>query len=190
MLPGAEKKAQRAAALAARSALSPEDRSAKSEALCRAFAALPEVQTAKTILSYAAAGAEADMTAFHRWAEQAGKQLAFPVSLPDGIMEARVPRSAEDWTVGRYGLREPDPARSALVSPEEIDLVIVPCVAFDESGRRLGHGAGYYDRYLPQCRNARFAAAAFEAQKQPRVCTDGLDVAMDIAVTEDRIYRF
>ena len=190
MLPADEKKAQRAAALAARSALSSSERKAKSEALCRCLTALPEVQTAKTILSYAAAGSEADLAVFHHWAMQTGKRLAFPVSLPDGIMEARTVCSAEDWRDGRYGLREPDPARTVLVLPEEIDLVIVPCVAFDEDGRRLGHGAGYYDRYLPRCTRACCIAAAFEAQKLERVCTTDLDETMDIVVTEDRVYRF
>ena len=189
MLPD-EKKAQRTAALAARCALSEAQRSEKSAAICRRLTELPELQNARCILSYAAAGAEAELTALHDWARRQGKRLAFPVPLPGGVMEAWEPRDAESWTTGRFGLSEPARERSDPVAPETIDAVIVPCVAFDAAGRRLGHGAGYYDRYLPQCTHARFVAAAFEAQRLARVCVTDLDTAMHAVVTEDRVYRF
>jgi 5-formyltetrahydrofolate cyclo-ligase len=79
-------------------------------------------------------------------------------------------------------------AASELVAPEEIDLVLVPCVAFDKNRNRLGHGAGYYDRYLPLCTRAKCIAVAFEAQRLPRVVTDAHDRRMDAVVTEKKIY--
>lgn len=175
--------------MAARGALSEEARRIRSAAVCRRLTELPEIAAARTILSYAALGTETDLAAFHAWAQREGKTVAFPVTQPGGIMYAAVPRSAESWTQGRFGLREPEPANSDPVAPELLDAVIVPCVAFDGQGRRLGHGAGYYDRYLPHCIHACCAAAAFEAQKLAQVCVNDLDIAMDIVVTEDRIYR-
>ena len=185
-----DKQAQRAAALAARKMLSQEDRSAYSDAVSAFLMLMPEIAAARTILSYVATEFETDLAAFHTWAQQMGKTLAFPVTHPGGIMDAMVPRDADSWVQARFGLCEPAPARSDLMQPEALDVVIVPCVAFDEELRRLGHGAGYYDRYLPQCPKACRIAVAFEAQKLPQVCITELDAAMDAVVTEARIYRF
>lgn len=179
-----EKKAQRALALSRRNALTPEERAAFSAAICRHLTALPALQKAKFILSYMAAGSEADLSDFHRWATARGKVLAFPVSLSGGRMEAYVPEDSEGWERGRYGIRAPIPERSRPVEPRELDAVVLPCVGFDGQGRRLGHGGGYYDRYLPQCPQAAPILAAFEAQRLERVAVDGHDRPFRVAVTE------
>ena len=87
----------------------------------------------------------------------------------------------------RTGIYNMSTGRIMQLSPEEIDLVLLPCVAFDRCGHRLGHGAGYYDRYLPQT-HAAAVAVAFEAQKLPRVSADRFDRSMDAIVTEERVY--
>jgi 5-formyltetrahydrofolate cyclo-ligase len=186
----ADKRAQRAVATAARDALSPEEIRARSAALCRRLTELPELRGARTILSYLAIGSEADLSALHDWAARAGKTIAFPVTHPHGVMDARVPDDEHAWVSARFGLSEPDPARSRLIDPADFDLVLVPCVAFDADGRRLGHGAGYYDRYLPRCTRAKRICVAFEAQRLPLVTTNQFDAAMDAVATEEEIYRF
>ena len=174
---------QRKAALAARRALSKEQRREASTAICAALLELPELRAAGTILSYSALGDEADLAAL---TEQLGARIALPRCLDRQTMEARIPTGP--CKRGPYGIREPDPAASELVAPEEIDLVLVPCVAFDKNRNRLGHGAGYYDRYLPLCTRAKCIAVAFEAQRLPRVVTDAHDRRMDAVVTEKKIY--
>lgn len=174
---------QRKAALAARRALSKEQRREASAAICAALLELPELRAAGTILSYSALGDEADLAAL---AEQLGARIALPLCLDRQTMEARIPTGP--CKRGPYGIREPDPAASEFVAPEEIDLVLVPCVAFDKNRNRLGHGAGYYDRYLPLCTRAKCIAVAFEAQRLPRVVTDAHDRRMDAVVTEKKIY--
>jgi 5-formyltetrahydrofolate cyclo-ligase len=78
--------------------------------------------------------------------------------------------------------------RSELVLQENIDLIICPCTVFDESCNRMGMGGGYYDRYLPKCKNAVVAAAAFEVQKAEQVPMEPWDKAVDLVFTEKKTY--
>ena len=182
------KKEQRIKALEARRALTAEQRAGFSLALCTRAAELECFKNAKTLLAYAATWDEADLSYLCRLAAEQGKTVAYPVSYRGGIMEAYAPESPDDLKTGLLGIKAPDVSKSRLILPEELDLVLVPCVAFDEEKRRLGHGGGYYDRYLPKCTNAKFVLVAFEAQKLPEIATDPHDVLMNVLVTEDRIY--
>ncbi|MBQ0037230.1 MAG: 5-formyltetrahydrofolate cyclo-ligase [Clostridiales bacterium] len=180
---------QRKRCLAARRTLSPQQRQEKSNAVCRRLSRLPEVQRAQVILSYAATEDEVTLTALHQVLQKSGKTIAYPVTLPGHRMEARAPLTDADWISGAFGIPVPDPQRSLRIAPEEINLVLVPCVGFDDPCHRLGHGGGYYDRYLAQCSNAVPIAAAFEAQHLDEVMTDARDIPMTMVVTEKRIYR-
>ena len=175
---------QRRLAAAARRALSEEQRREASARICRRLLELPLLREAKTVLSYRALPEEADLSELHEELRKRGVRLCFPVSLAGGVMEAWEPVS---WRQGRYGIWEPDRADSRKLEPGEIDLVLAPCVGFDAKRDRLGHGAGYYDRFLPQCR-APAVAVAFEAQKLPRVAADRFDRVMDAVVTEKSVY--
>ena len=179
------KSKQRALALAARRAMTAEQRAAASRAICERLLALPEIGRAQTVLSYRALQDEVDLSALHEQLRGRGVRLCFPVSLPHGVMEVYEPRG---WRSGAYGIREPDRERSPRIEPGEIDLALIPCVAFDEGGMRLGHGAGYYDRYLPQCGRAALIAVAFECQRLPAVVFDAHDRRMDAVVTEEKVY--
>ena len=182
-----DQNSQRRAALAARKSLSPEDRAEKSRIICGRLLELDAVKGSGIIMSYMAAGTEADMEIFNEEIKKRGGRLALPLSYPDGIMEAR---TGGRLIKGRYGIYEPDGESSEAVDPEDISLVIVPCVGFDSEGRRLGHGAGYYDRFLPKCKNALKTAAVFEAQRLTRVMTESSDIKMDMAVSEEKVYIF
>ena len=175
---------QRALVTARRAALTPEEREQASAAICRRLLEMPRVQQAKTVLSYRALPEEVDLSLLNDALRQRGVRLCFPVSLAGGVLQAWEPGS---WKQGRYGIWEPDRGDSVQVAPEELDLVLAPCVGFDKKRDRLGHGAGYYDRFLPQTRAAA-VAVAFEAQKLPRVAADRFDRAMDAIVTEERVY--
>jgi 5-formyltetrahydrofolate cyclo-ligase len=101
-------------------------------------------------------------------------------------MEAAVPDAPDAFIKGKFDILSPDPDRLRIIPPEEIDAVLVPCVGFDETGNRLGHGGGYYDRYLPRCPHATKILVAFKAQRLDTVCAGESDVAMDFIVTELR----
>ena len=184
-----EKQLQRKAGRAARKALSPDECVTANAALCRTLWQLEAVRNARTILLYAAFGAEADLAAFAAEAQARGKKLAYPVCGEEYSLTAAVP-GPDGWEVGQYGIRTPIPARSELVPPEALDLVLVPCTAFDAGCYRVGMGKGYYDRYLPRCTNAAKIGIAFEVQKVPCAAVDEHDQRLDAYVTERGIYTW
>ena len=79
-------------------------------------------------------------------------------------------------------------SRSVRLAPEELDLVLVPCTAFDAQCRRVGMGKGYYDRYLPRCPQAVWLGVAFEVQRVEAAAVDATDQRLDGYVTEGGIY--
>ena len=117
-----------------------------------------------------------------------GKTVAYPICGAGFTLTAAVP-GPEGWEVGAYGIRTPIPERAQLLPPEALDLVLVPCTAFDAACRRVGMGKGYYDRYLPRCRNAVLLGAAFEAQRVEQAAVDAHDQRLDGFATEEGIYR-
>jgi len=146
------------------------------------------VQNARTILLYAAFGFEADLAAFAEKAQAMGRKLAYPVCGEGYSLTAAVPEP-DGWEVGQYGIRTPILSRSELLLPDTLDVVLVPCTAFDAECFRVGMGKGYYDRYLPRCKNAVTLGIAFEAQRVPGAVVDAHDQRLDGFVTERKVYR-
>lgn len=175
---------ERKHALAARRSLSDEQRGRYNAAICQRLLALTELKDANSVFSYLASWDEVDITCVNSALEGRGISVSYPVCLTKGHMEAYVPECADAVVIGAYGIKAPVPERSRIVDPAEIDVVLVPCVAFDGERNRLGHGAGYYDRYLPRCSRAKFICVAFEAQRLERVTTDEYDRKMDMIITE------
>ena len=103
-------------------------------------------------------------------------RFAFPLCLPAHQLEFRMVTDPRlDLRPGKMGIPEPAPHTRA-VAPQEIDLLIVPGVAFTLAGDRLGYGGGYYDRFLPRCRRARILALAFAEQLEASLPTDSHDL--------------
>lgn len=87
----------------------------------------------------------------------------------------------------KFGIPEPKPEFLRPLSPEQIDLVIVPGLAFDKKGYRIGYGAGYYDRFLKRCLNALFVGLAFELQIIESAFPENWDIPLHKIITEARI---
>ena len=166
-----EKQAQRTSGKAARRALSPEQRAAANAALCARLWQLDAVQNAQTILLYAAFGGEAGLAGFAAEAARRGKVLAYPVC-------------------GENCSLTPVLERSVLLEPEQLDLVLVPCTAFDADCFRVGMGKGYYDRYLPRCTKAAKIGIALEVQRVAHAAVDEHDQRLDAFVTERGLYTW
>ena len=166
----------------------PETLRAADEAIVRRVLALPEWAEARCVFAYVSVRSEPDTHALIRAALDSGKRIAAPRCLGGGVMEARELRSLEALAPAGYGLLEPTEA-AAPVRPEELDLAIIPCVAAGRDGYRLGHGAGYYDRYLPLTRAARVCLCRGEALLDA-VPRDEFDARMDWIITEGESLRF
>lgn len=179
LYPKAQKSVLRRECEMRRTALSEAQRKEYSERISKSIAQSDAYKNADVVLSYMAIGSEACVTL-----PKGGKRIAYPVTCADGSMKAYVPLQGDAFTVGAFGIKEPDPMRSIEVAPQDIDLVICPCVGFSGQ-QRLGHGKGYYDRFLPRCENAKFVAAAFEAQRISEFPTEPFDVPMHEIVTEN-----
>lgn len=184
----------------ARRSLSPTERQNFSQQIFQNLIKIPEIQSADYLFSYRALDDEVNLDLFYIWALEQGKQVAFPY-IPEqnqeqlGFMDARIPVSAfynpENWTRDRFGILSPKLDGSRLISPEMLDVILTPCVAFDKNGGRLGQGGGYYDRYLRRAVQAKRIAIGFQVQySNENFQVEPWDIPMDFAVTEAGIYRF
>jgi len=100
----------------------------------------------------------------------------------------KIDNGKDDLIIGPRGTLEPDPGRCNVVPIECIDIAIIPGVAFDEKGGRIGSGDGYYDRLIPQLPiTTRKVALSFECQIIPQVQMESHDKHVDIIITEKRI---
>jgi 5-formyltetrahydrofolate cyclo-ligase len=173
---------------AARDAMTPAARAAASHAIAERLAGLESFAPARTILVTLPFRSEWDARLLAVAALAAGKIVASPRVNPAARMLTlhRVTDLVADLAPGYRGIPEPLP-RCEEIAAAVIDWVLVPGVAFDEAGRRLGYGGGYYDRLLPLLpRGASRVAGAFDVQIVPAVPTGAHDLAVDCIVTETR----
>jgi len=178
------KQEQRCYCLNQRRVLTDEIRQAYSIEICRKLSNTEVFKKSKTILSYMSSYDEVDPS----YCESSDKTICYPVCINNEYMEARFPNSDEAIEIGNFGIRSPKINESILIDPQNIDLVIVPCVGFDEKLNRLGHGKGFYDRYLKNFNKSQIITIAFEVQKLDNTLIDTWDVPMSMVITEKKIY--
>jgi 5-formyltetrahydrofolate cyclo-ligase len=178
------KKDLRSTVLAKRARLSSEEHRRLSKTICARLMGDERIIEAKTVFSYQPFGSEVDITVFNDWAISRAVVLAFPICHDEGIMEAAVPEAGDELCAGRYGIAEPDPRHSRIVLPGEFDVILVPCVGFDNRNIRLGMGGGFYDRYLPSCKGALKLGVAFSLQRVEETFNDPWDTVLNDVITD------
>lgn len=157
-------------------------------------------KTGKTVLAYCSVGNEPSTLALIDSLLKSGRKVCLPLCTDldeEGhrtgafdAMEARAITGFDDLTAGAYGIPEPK-AETEFVPPEEIDVVILPCVGCDRQCRRIGHGAGYYDKYLTTVRKDCFTMAlCYEEALADELPVEEHDMPVDAVVTEKTVYRW
>jgi 5-formyltetrahydrofolate cyclo-ligase len=169
-----------------------QEKDAVSERIVRRFMDLPEYEKAGTVMFYVDVRDEVRTRQALPEALASGKRIVVPYCL-DGELELFWLENMDELELGMYRILEPkvelrDVAAKRL-TPTDLDLVMVPGVAFDRNGGRTGHGKGYYDKLLQHARkDAPLIAMSFECQLFEEIPAESHDIFMDKVVTEDAVY--
>jgi len=161
-----------------------------SRKICNSIRDLEEFQKAKVIHLYIPVRSEVDIRPLIEVSLKTDKKVTVPVvdRKKRCLLLSEIKNYPEGLVPSIYGILEPEPGSYRIVEPEEIDLFVIPGIAFDERGYRIGYGLGYYDKLLARVVNkAYIIAPAFEIQIVGFVPVDHHDVRVDKIITEERI---
>jgi len=175
--------------LTRRLGLSDRQVSSKSDAICRRLIEDRFFVAASVVGLYWSFKNEVLTRSIFLAAVSDGKRVGFPVvrTADRTIVYVRVDNPSQ-MTVGTYGIMEPRLVEERVIPAEEFDLIVVPGVAFDTRGYRIGYGGGYFDRFLAGSRvTATRAAPAFDIQIVDRVPRKMHDIRVDTIFTESRV---
>ncbi|MEJ5339225.1 MAG: 5-formyltetrahydrofolate cyclo-ligase [Aquificaceae bacterium] len=168
-----------------REALTEEERRRLSEGVVRNLLSLEQLREAKTVLMFCPHRGEPDITLLFSWVIREGKSLLLPKVEGDGLKLIRVEEGV-DLSPGAFCI--PEPSGGEEVNPEEVDVSLVPGVAFDREGYRIGYGKGYYDRLLERLGGLK-VGVCYQFQLLEEVPRDDWDMPVDLVVTEEKIYQ-
>ena len=182
------KKKIRKQTLDARMTLSPAEVSLKSSLITEKIISLEEYRRANVIMTYLDFRNEVKTGELIQRTMKMGKKIAVPATDKEKVrlIPSLLMAFPDDLSPGAWGILEPAPGCLRPVKLDEIEIVIVPGVAFDEKGNRIGYGMGFFDRFLMQI-NAFSIAPVFEIQIRPAFSPKAHDHPMDCLVTEERI---
>ena len=161
----------------------------KSERIKDNLFGIPEFKSANTIMFYVSTRNEVHTEEMIKSALSMGKNVCVPRTdvKSHSLSCIRIEDFKTDLSPGAFGI--PEPQRGEDVSPEKIDLVIVPGTAFDRQGNRIGYGKGFYDRLLPSMDGAETVGLAYGFQVLPSVPIEEHDVSVKRIVTEDGVIK-
>ncbi|MBI3023617.1 MAG: 5-formyltetrahydrofolate cyclo-ligase [Thaumarchaeota archaeon] len=189
---GNAKKALREAALRTRRSMDREEIKLLSGRVQEKLRSLGEFERAKVLASYVSTKDEVQTDEVISTSLRLGKRVLVPIvdQTRTELLFSEL-RDLSELGEGHYGIREPRSEFLRIVPLEEAGLILVPLVAWDERGFRIGHGKGYFDKALGQLKNdIPTTGLAFEAQRVDRVPNEEFDVPLGTIVTEQRVLRF
>lgn len=155
----------------------------RSEQILGAILQLPEYKKATHIYAYVSYNEEVSTFAFLESVLRSGKTLCVPKVYGE-IMKFHIITSLEDLKPGAYGILEPC---NDLIDEKNSGFMLLPGLAFDRAGHRLGYGGGFYDKYLSEHKDFIKVAAAYDFQVVSKVNYESQDIPVDVVVTEDEV---
>lgn len=142
---------------------------------------------ARTVFCFVGTKDEIDTAPIINHALESGKRVAVPRCIAKGRMDAFLIDSLDRLQAGKYGI--PEPGEEAIrINPEEIDLAVMPCLTCSRTGKRLGYGGGYYDRYLEKMSGVK-AAICRERVMRENIPMEDHDQMVDLVITEKGAYE-
>ena len=160
----------------------------KSLRIYRRLIDMPAYRLARRIACYVSVKNEVDTRRVIQNAIGGGKQVGVPVTREDGDMDFQAIAGLSDVRPVHYGLREPVADSPKVLLPHTIDLILVPGIAFDRRGYRIGLGGGYYDRFLVRTEAVR-VGLSYGFQIIDRVPDEPHDVTIDWIITENEVIK-
>jgi 5-formyltetrahydrofolate cyclo-ligase len=173
-----------------RDSIDPELRGSLSARVAENLWSIPEFAAAESILFFISFRSEVDTIPMIRRALDEERAVCVPNTDSDhkAMQACRIFDLENDLQLGNYDIMEPKPECLRPVPPNELDVVLMPGVAFDFTGARLGYGGGYYDRFLEKCSpRCMLIAIAFELQMVEHVPCADHDHHVHKIVTEKRV---
>lgn len=181
------KRAIRREVLVARDALADDDRAAMSVAIAERLLSLPEAADAATVMVFWSFGSEVDTSPLIDRLLTDGRTVALPRIEGADVVPVAYQRG-DPLVATTFGAMEPSAGKT--LRSDELDLIVVPGVAFDREGNRVGYGGGFYDRLLAHLRpGVPSVGIAFGLQVVDRVPSGGTDRRVHAIVTEAEVLR-
>jgi len=174
--------------LVARDALDPAARASMAAEVSERFLALPEVKGARTVMAFSSFGSELPMESLIDALCSRGVLVGLP-KISDGALEVRSYRPGDATTVTTFGAHEP--TVGVVIEPTQIDVIVTPAVAYDRTGRRVGYGGGFYDRFLPRTRPdaVRVGVGAVVQLLDEDLPAGSFDLRVHLIVTPQEVVR-
>ncbi len=157
------------------------DKTKKSQMITQNIISSPIFQKASVVMLYRSAKGEVETDVLWQICKEQGKTCVFPKCVSKTEMIAVLAESEEDFSVSGFGILEP--TSDEAFQKEQIDLIIVPALAFDRNNYRMGYGGGYYDRYLVGYQGVS-VGLCFSELLVSSVMPNGWDIPVSFVVTE------
>ena len=183
-----EKQRLREERLAAREALSEQERSVLDDRITQKLLATSEYAEATTVLTYVSVSSEVSTRMFIEYALRDGKTVAVPRCLPGHCLDFVAIVSLEQLVAAPFNLLEPAKELPAVTEDQKNNSIcIVPALLVDTKGYRLGYGAGFYDRFLSTYPGKKICLAYQQNLSQTTLPHTAFDVAVDVVITESDV---
>ena len=164
--------------------------------ICNLFFSEMDISQLKVVHTYLPIEQKIEVDTFpiiERLASQfPGIRIAVPYTImADRSLKHRYWKPGEILVENKWGIPEPDPITSEQADINDIDLVLVPLMAFDLKGHRVGYGAGFYDRFLAECKpQTLIVGLSHFAPEDQWIQNEEYDIDLDFCITSEKVYKF